>query len=125
MLNVVLFPLGLAGVPSPAASALPGHVLVDAFPALHRVLPVTLAVVGGAFLVRHLVRHTPSTAAEVCTLAGWVMGVAILFAPATRVGYLLYPINFFVWGHLLRGADEEAEGPLPLEPALQGDRLPA
>ena len=36
-------------------------------------------------------------------LAGWVMTVAVLFAPATRIGYLLYPINFFVWACLLRG----------------------
>ena len=85
--------------------------LVDAFPALHRVLPVTLAVVGGAFLVRHLVRHTPSTAAEVCTLAGWVMGVAILFAPATRVGYLLYPLNFFVWGWMFDAEDRTVQLP--------------
>ena len=40
------------------------------------------------------------------SLAGWVMLVAIVFAPATRIGYLLYPINFFVWAHMLRGADE-------------------
>ena len=29
-----------------------------------------------------------------------VMAVITLFAPATRIGYLLYPINFFVWAHL-------------------------
>jgi hypothetical protein len=33
---------------------------------------------------------------------------AILVAPATRIGYLIYPINFFVWGFLLKGADEIA-----------------
>ena len=37
--NVIRFPLGLAGVASPAASALPGHMLVSAFPAIHRPLP--------------------------------------------------------------------------------------
>jgi hypothetical protein len=104
--NVVLFPLGLAGVPSPAASALPGHLLVTAFPSLHRVLPVTVALVGGFLLLRHLVRHPPATTAQVTSLAGWVMLVAILFAPATRVGYLLYPIDFFVWSYMLRRADE-------------------
>ena len=39
--NVVLFPLGLSGVTSPAASPLPGHLIVSAFPFLHRALPVT------------------------------------------------------------------------------------
>ena len=33
------------------------------------------------------------------------MTVAILLAPATRVGYLLYPVDFFVWAWLLRSED--------------------
>ena len=37
--DVVLFPLGLSAIPSTAASALPGHVLVSAFPSLSRALP--------------------------------------------------------------------------------------
>ena len=34
--NVVRFPLGLAGISSPAASPLIGHVVVQAFPGEHR-----------------------------------------------------------------------------------------
>jgi Glycosyltransferase family 87 len=105
--NVVLFPLGLAGVASPAASALPGHVLVSLFPSLHRILPLTVAAVGGLVLVRHLVRHPPSTAGQVTNLAGWIMLVAILFAPATRVGYLLYPVDFFVIAWMLNTAEKD------------------
>jgi hypothetical protein len=52
-------------------------------------------------LARHLYRHTPSTASEVCNIAGVVMSALILLAPNPRVGYLLYPINFFVWAYLL------------------------
>jgi hypothetical protein len=29
------------------------------------------------------------------------MAALILLAPNPRVGYLLYPINFFVWAYLL------------------------
>jgi Glycosyltransferase family 87 len=105
--NVVLFPLGLAGVASPAASALPGHVLVSLFPSLHRILPLTVAAVGGLVLLRHLVRHPPSTAGQVTNLAGWVMLVAVLFAPATRVGYLLYPVDFFVIAWMLNTAEKD------------------
>ena len=76
--NVFLFPIGLAGVASPAASPLPGHLLVAAFPSLHRVLPLTVATVGGVVLVRHLFRHPPTTAAEASTLAAWIMLVAIV-----------------------------------------------
>lgn len=107
--NVVLFPLGLAGIPSPAASALPGHVIVTALPWLHTALPAAVALVGGIVLVRHLWRRPPRTAAEVATLAGWVMLVAIAFAPATRVGYLLYPVDFFAWGWMLSAADQPEE----------------
>jgi hypothetical protein len=114
VVNVILFPLGLSGVASPAASPLPGHLLVDAFPVMHHVLPIAACALGGTVLVRHLVRHTPANPAQVCTLGGWVLLIAILVAPATRIGYLVYPINFFLWGFMFKGADRDAE----LEAAL-------
>ncbi|MGH9087806.1 MAG: glycosyltransferase family 87 protein [Acidimicrobiales bacterium] len=106
--NVILFPLGLSGVASPAASNLPGHLLVLTFPWLHRALPFAVAVVGGAYLVRRLVRRPPATASTVAYLTGWVMLVALAFAPATRVGYLLYPANFFIWGWMFAVEDRQA-----------------
>jgi hypothetical protein len=110
--NVILFPLGLSGVNSPAASPLPGHLIVTAFPFLHRVLPVAVGTVGGALLVWYLYKRPPQTASQVCKVGGVVMAVITLFAPATRIGYLLYPINFFVWAHLF--SDSERAGlPLP------------
>ena len=99
--DVVLFPLGLSAIPSTAASALPGHVLVSEFPSLSRALPLSVGLVLAVLLARHLYRHTPQTVAEVCTIAGVVMAALILLAPNPRVGYLLYPINFFVWAYLL------------------------
>ena len=62
---------------------------------------------GGAVLLGHL-RPAPARRRRPrrTSLAGWVMLVAILFAPATRIGYLLYPIDFFVWSVMLRQADE-------------------
>jgi glycosyl transferase family 87 len=108
--NVVLFPLGLSGVTSPAASPLPGHLLVVAFPFLHRVLPLSVGLVGGALLAWHLYRRPPQTASQVCSLGGVVMAVIILLAPATRIGYLLYPINFFVWSYLLSEPDPHGGG---------------
>ena len=41
--NVVRFPLGLAGVHSPARSPLLGHYLVAAFPGVHRIFPLIVA----------------------------------------------------------------------------------
>jgi hypothetical protein len=37
------------------------------------------------------------------------MSALILLAPNPRVGYLLYPINFFVWAYLLAPSPEEGE----------------
>jgi hypothetical protein len=103
--DVVLFPLGLSAIPSTAASALPGHVLVSAFPSLSRALPLSVGLVLAVLLARHLYRHTPRNVSEVCTIAGVVIAVLILLAPNPRVGYLLYPINFFVWAYLLKEPD--------------------
>jgi hypothetical protein len=37
------------------------------------------------------------------------MCALILLAPNPRVGYLLYPINFFVWAYLLTPQPEDLE----------------
>jgi hypothetical protein len=107
--NVIRFPLGLAGVSSPAGSALPGHIFVSAFPGAHRPYLLVVGVVGCAVLIRYLMKRPPRNAAEVATLTGWIMLIAILLAPATRVGYLLYPVNLFVWAWMLRQADDPAK----------------
>ena len=52
--NVIRFPLGLAGVASPAASALPGHILISAFPGIHRAYVVVVGLLGLAVLARRL-----------------------------------------------------------------------
>jgi Glycosyltransferase family 87 len=104
--NVVLFPLGLVGVASPAATPMPGHILVSLFPSLHRIWPILVGVIGGVVLIRYLIRKPPATAGAVVKLAAWVMTIAILCAPATRLGYLLYPINFFIWAYLLNRSED-------------------
>jgi len=114
--NVVRFPLGLAGVRSPAASPLIGHLVVSLFPGIHRAFTVTVAIVGVAALSYVLVRRRPRTPAALSRLVGWVMTVAILLAPATRVGYLLYPVDFFVWAWLLRS--EDSVDPTPDTPVV-------
>jgi hypothetical protein len=121
--DVLLFPLGLSAIPSTAASALPGHVLVTWFPSLSRALPVSVGLVLALVLAHHLYRRTPSTVAQVCTISGVVMSVLILLAPNPRVGYLLYPINFFVWAYLLA---EPAQGAELLGPDdLADEEVPA
>ena len=126
--NVIRFPLGLAGVASPAASPLPGHLLVSAVPGVHKPYVVAVIIVGAALLLWRLKVRPPKTAADVSLLTGWVMLIALLLAPATRVGYLLYPANLFVWAYVLRRAatpvdlapDPPGAHPIPLLGRLFG-----
>ena len=93
---------------------------MTAFPFLHRALPLAVGLVGGAALALYLYRRPPQTAAQACNVGGVVMAVITLLAPATRIGYLLYPINFFVWGYLFSGVpgQDETHG---LEPLTEED----
>lgn len=100
--NVFAFPLGLAGVSSPAASALPGHVLTTWMPFLGHVLtPVTL-LVGGYFGARYLQRHWPLTLSQLLGMLGVAFAVMICVASATRIGYVIYPLNFALWASVCR-----------------------
>jgi hypothetical protein len=124
--NVVRFPLGLAGITSPAATPLLGHLLVTAFPKLHRVLTAGLVLVGGLVLLYLLVRRTPRTPDQLVLLLAWAMLAAIVLAPATRIGYALYPLDFFVWAWLLREDRRTVEGQAVVQAAeavLQDERV--
>jgi hypothetical protein len=110
--NVVKFPLGLAGSSSPAASALPGHLFVTAFPWLRKEYAVVLVLVGLIVVGKALLRWPLRSADGIARLLAWASAIAILLAPATRVGYALYPLDFAVWAWLL---SEEAATALRLE----------
>jgi hypothetical protein len=107
--NVVRFPLGLAGIRSPAASPLLGHAVVTAFPGLEHAFPLVVAGLGLLALSWILVRRTPRTPAALARLLGWAFVIAIVLAPATRIGYFLYPVDFFVWAWLLRSEETGTE----------------
>ena len=122
--NVVLFPLGLTSVRSPAASPLPGQVLVQLLPHYKRVLTVCLVGGGAAVVLGFLLKHPPRSAYAAAWFAGWALAFATLIAPATRFGYLIYPANMFVWAYLLHYhlAERRREEPLlepPVSPAAQ------
>jgi hypothetical protein len=97
MWNVFAFPLGLAGVTSPAASALPGHILTTLWSPLgHLLAPVTL-IVGGYFAAKFLRRHWPLTLSQLLGLLSVCFAMMICVASATRIGYVIYPLNFALW----------------------------
>jgi hypothetical protein len=114
--NVIEFPLGLAGVESPAGSALPGHILVTAFPAIRKEFVALCVVAGLVVLAWYLWKRPPKDASAVCRVAGWSLLIAIMLAPATRIGYLVYPLNLFVWSWMLTEAQELGVDGRPLDP---------
>ncbi len=120
--NVVRFPLGLAGVRSPAATPLLGHLVVAAFPGLHELFTVSLVVAGSVVLGWVLVRRTPRDPATLVRVLGWAVLAAILLAPTTRVGYLLYPIDFFVWAWLMAGEQQATAAAAGEEPPGPGEQ---
>lgn len=89
--NVVRFPLGAAEVASPAASPLPGHLLASTGPVGHA---LALALLGVAVVVitGWLVLRPPATASDAALRIAVGLGAATLLTPATRWGYLVYPL---------------------------------
>lgn len=119
--NALLFPVGLAGVSSPAASDLPGHLIVHLVPHVHQIYTAIFLAIGVIALIRRLQVRRPQSPSQVCALAGWVLVYAIAFAPTTRVGYLIYPLSFFLWSWLLDKRSDGQEVP-QLEETLVGTR---
>ena len=113
--NVVYFPLGLTKVHSPAASPLPGQVLVQLLPGFKKPLTYALVGLGAVAVVVMLVRHPPRSPYEAARFAGWALAFATFIAPATRFGYLIYPANMLVWAYLLHDRPPPVHLPAPVE----------
>ncbi|WDZ85976.1 glycosyltransferase family 87 protein [Micromonospora cathayae] len=108
--NVLRFPLGQGLVTSPAQSPLPGHLIATGLPAGRAIATALLVVTGLAIAVR-LLRLPPRTAATSAVICGYGLLAAIALMPATRFGYLLYPIALLVWAPALRIAETPVSSP--------------
>ncbi|HVB50845.1 MAG TPA: glycosyltransferase 87 family protein [Acidimicrobiales bacterium] len=97
MANVFAFPLGLAGVSSPAASALPGHILTTWIPLLGHVLAPVSFLIGGYFVTKYVNRHWPLSLSQLLGLMSVIFALMMCVASATRIGYIIYPLNFALW----------------------------
>jgi len=105
--NVFAFPLGLAGVDSPAASPLPGHLITSAWPVMKHILPVIVVLVGSYLLLRYLRRSPITSVSQTLNIVAVVALVVIATASATRMGYLIYPINYAVWASVFRTSTDQ------------------
>jgi hypothetical protein len=99
--NVVRFPLGRGLVSSPAQSPFPGHLIAAGLPG-GRVIAAALLVLAGLAIGVWLLRRPPADAAAAAGVCAAGLLAATLLMPATRFGYLLYPIAYAVWMPALR-----------------------
>jgi hypothetical protein len=117
--NTVLYPLGLAKVASPAASMLPGHVLASAGAGGHWAALALMLAAGAGVGISLIVRPPPDARG-----AGWrlALGLALLFvlAPASRVGYFVYPLGLAAWLLMSRWPDLPGELSVDPVPAYRG-----
>jgi phosphatidylinositol alpha-1,6-mannosyltransferase len=113
--NTVAYPLGLTSARSPAQSPLPGHILSTFGPAGHAAAIALLIAAGVAIGVSLVLRPPADPRAATQRLA---LSLILLFAlsPATRFGYLAYPLALYGWLALTSAATTQ-----PAEPAGDPD----
>ncbi|MEV6965450.1 glycosyltransferase family 87 protein [Hamadaea sp. NPDC051192] len=98
--NVIRFPLGHGLVRSPAASPLPGHLLTAYLPD-GRQIAVGLLLGVAAVIAISLIRQPPVSVPRAALISATGLLLAILLLPATRFGYLLYPVALAAWAPVL------------------------
>lgn len=109
--NTVRYPLGLAGVESPAAAPLPGRLLADAGPLGHALAVGGLLAAALAVAVSLYVRPPGDVRAAALRLAAGLLA-AMALMPASRFGYLVYPAVLALWAYWRNPDAEPAPDPL-------------
>jgi hypothetical protein len=106
--NLVRFPAGLGLVATPAQSPLLGYLVAQYLPAGRTVATGLLVAAGIAFLV-WLVRRPPDNAADAAFVCAAGLTAAIVLMPATRFGYLLYPVALGALGLAIRSRESATQ----------------
>ncbi|WP_436499427.1 glycosyltransferase 87 family protein [Actinokineospora sp. HUAS TT18] len=109
--HVIKFPIGLGQASSPASSPLPGHLIAGSGPVGHVIALVLLGTAACA-ITAWLVVRPPRSGTDVLVRVAVGLGTAILLAPATRWGYLVYPVALA--GAAIAFARAADPGPMPL-----------
>jgi hypothetical protein len=89
--QVIKYPAGLGQAHSPAESPLPGHLIAQTGQVGHAIA-IGLLGLAACVIVTWLVLRPPRSAADAMARIAISLGTAIMLAPATRWGYLVYPI---------------------------------
>jgi hypothetical protein len=118
--HVIKFPAGLGKISSPAASPLPGHLIASIGPVGHALALVLLGLAAVALTV-WLVVKPPKTGSDAMVKAAIGLGAALLLVPASRYGYLVYPLA--LWGAAMVFAVAERAASRPAtshDPTMSG-----
>ncbi|MFE5508775.1 glycosyltransferase family 87 protein [Amycolatopsis japonica] len=89
--HVFRFPMGIGVIKSPAASPLPGHLIASLGPVGTAVSFALLGIAAVAILV-WLLRRPPATGSDALLRMAVGLVALIMLTPATRYGYLVYPL---------------------------------
>lgn len=98
--HLLLFPLGEGRTGSPATSPLPGHLLVRHVPGGFGVAVAALAV-SAVVVAVSLVTRPPGTTVAAADRLALGLGLAMCLIPATRFGYVVYPLVLLGWFRLV------------------------
>jgi hypothetical protein len=97
--HVLRFPLGDGVVNTTARAPLPGYLIAGYG---GRPLAIGVLLVAGAGFAWWLRRNPPRTAAAAAMVSGYGLLAAIALLPASRPGYVLYPLALLAWVWLTR-----------------------
>ncbi|OLZ46286.1 glycosyltransferase family 87 protein [Amycolatopsis keratiniphila] len=89
--HVFRFPMGIGVIKSPAASPLPGHLIASLGSVGTAVSFALLGIAAVAILV-WLLRRPPATGSDALLRMAVGLVALIMLTPATRYGYLVYPL---------------------------------
>lgn len=89
--HVLRFPAGLGAVTSPAASPLPGHLIASTGSA-GKVIAFALLGAAALAIAAWLKLRPPTTGSDALLRIALGLGAFTLLTPATRFGYLVYPL---------------------------------
>nr|WP_166639938.1 glycosyltransferase 87 family protein [Amycolatopsis sp. SID8362] len=108
--HVFRFPLGMGAVRSPAASPLPGH-LIAGLGVAGQVTAFVLVGAAAVAMLLWLVRRPPANGSGALLRIAVGLGALILLTPATRYGYLVYPLVLLGAHLVFRVAEASAARP--------------
>jgi hypothetical protein len=105
--HVLLFPAGLGAVTSPAASPLPGH-LIAATGTVGQAISFLLLGAAAVAIAVWLFRKPPLTGSDTALRLAIGLAAFALLTPATRFGYLVYPLVLLGAALTFRSSEAEA-----------------